>query len=598
VRQTILGTAKDLGAPGVDPVFGYGLLDVGRAVLGPAQLNWGDVSVSFSGSSTWGNIITGSGGIAKLGPGRLELTRLNSYSGVTRVLGGTLSSAFSVPGDAIVGSGGNLELLSGVLGDLDNQGTVTSLGTRLHSIAGNYQQGANARFAFQIGAPLQVTGHAQIDGDAQVLGIATGYTRTAKETVLSAALGLTGRFASLSQGPGVFLDASLGYDATSAWLDIRRLDITATAQMAGFSAMSVSSAQRIEQAFREIDAGIERGVEGSGAPLAFLDAAGAFQRTPTIAAAEQSLASLSGELHGADAAMALMQVEGNRHALESRLDALQVGFPDRTGGAWAAGLGGQRALARFSVDGTGWLLGQDRRFGDRWMLGAAFAQSQAFARHDLRGDREQNRQLEGQLYAQWQHGANYLLGRYALGRMQRSLQREVLLGAEGFAVESDYSSRYGSLGLQAGRRFDLNDATLTPYLGVQALRLDRGGFTEHGAAGFGLRTIDSTLATTQALLGARLGREWPLGGARMQLHARAEWQRTLSQAGTDIDARFTALDVWAPIRGHALDRDVGVFGIGLVSAWPRWGRLSVDLDGRIERGQTFGEASARWSLAF
>ena len=55
MRQTLLGTAKDLGAAGVDPVFGYGLLDVGKAVKGPAQFNWGDVTVSFTGSSTWGN---------------------------------------------------------------------------------------------------------------------------------------------------------------------------------------------------------------------------------------------------------------------------------------------------------------------------------------------------------------------------------------------------------------------------------------------------------------------------------------------------------------------------------------------------------------
>ena len=597
LRQTLLGTAKDLGDPGVDAVFGYGLLDVGRAVLGPAQLNWGDISVSFSGSSTWGNNISGSGGITKQGAGKLELTRLNSYTGATRVLGGTLTAAFPVPGDALAGAGGNLELMSGVFGNLDNQGTVTTRGTRAHAVGGNYQQAATARFAFEIGAPLQVTGHAQIDGDAHVLGVAAGYVRTAKETVLTAAGGLDGRFATLSSGAGVFLDASLGYDANTAWLDIRRLDITATAQMAGFTAMSVSSAQRIEEAFREIDRGIDGG-DGATAPSDFMQAAGDFQRTATLAAAEQSLASLSGELHAADATLALMQVEGNRHALESRLDELQAMPFDRSGGAWAAGLDGQRALGNLDVDGNGWVLGQDRRFGDRWMLGAAFGQSEATARHDLRGDRERNRQIEAQLYAQWQHGDNYLLGRFAAGRMQRSLQREIVLGAEGFAVDSDYANRYTTLGLQAGRRFDLGGATLTPYLGVQALQLDRGGFTEQGAAGFGLRTDGSTLGATQALLGARLGREWRVGAARLMLHGRAEWQRALSQTGTDIDARFTAMDVWAPIRGHALDRDVGVFGMGLSGALPRWGRVSLDVDGRRERGQTHGEASARWSLAF
>ena len=84
----------------------------------------------------------------------------------------------------------------------------------------------------------------------------------------------------------------------------------------------------------------------------------------------------------------------------------------------------------------------------------------------------------------------------------------------------------------------------------------------------------------------------------MTLEGRAEWQRTLSQAGTDIDARFTAIEVWSPILGQSLDRDVGVFGVGASALLPGWGRLSFDLDGRHERGQLHGQAFARWWLPF
>ena len=65
VRQTLLGTADDLGATGVDPIFGYGELNVGRAVNGPAKFDWGDVTVDFSGGSTWNNVISGAGGLIK-----------------------------------------------------------------------------------------------------------------------------------------------------------------------------------------------------------------------------------------------------------------------------------------------------------------------------------------------------------------------------------------------------------------------------------------------------------------------------------------------------------------------------------------------------
>ena len=72
VRQTLLGTADDLGAPGLDPVFGYGELDVGKAVNGPSKFDWGDVTVNFSGSSSWNNPISGAGGLIKQGSRHAE----------------------------------------------------------------------------------------------------------------------------------------------------------------------------------------------------------------------------------------------------------------------------------------------------------------------------------------------------------------------------------------------------------------------------------------------------------------------------------------------------------------------------------------------
>ena len=106
VRQTILGTATDLGAPGVDPVFGWGALDVGKAVQGPANFAWGDVSVSFDGiSSTWSNDIVGAGGLSKNGTGTLVLAGHDSYQGDTHVLGGTLQSTYILPGNVNVSSG-------------------------------------------------------------------------------------------------------------------------------------------------------------------------------------------------------------------------------------------------------------------------------------------------------------------------------------------------------------------------------------------------------------------------------------------------------------------------------------------------------------
>ncbi|MFC3552245.1 S8 family serine peptidase [Lysobacter cavernae] len=594
VRQTLLGTAQDLGAFGVDAIFGYGLLDVGKAVKGPARLDWGDVTVTFDGiTSTWANSIRGTGGITKRGTGTLVLGP-SFYTGTTRVEGGTVRPIYQLYGGASVAQGARLELANvSIDGSLENLGTAVVTGGAGHLIMGNFHQGAAGQLQMQVGSRITVSGLAQIDGgDLSIIGKVTGYTHGSTETLISTTGGVTGAFNSLSRGPGVLLEGALRYSANQVMLDITRLEVTAVAQSFGLAPASLSSAERVEGAFDAIDAGMIN--EGQGS-TEFIAGAGAIQGVASASAVEQTLSSLSGELHNADAQFALMAIESNRYALESRVDALQSAPLD---GAWAQGLKSQRAMSRFDVDANGWMLGHDRRYGAHLTFGAALSETDGYAWHDLRGDRERNRQVEGQLYASWNTGGSYLLGSLAVGRMQRWMQREILLGGEAFRVDSDYAHRYSTLGLQAGHHFDVSRAQVTPYLGAQVLRLDRDGFSEQGAAGFGLSATDSSLSATQALMGARFAHDWRLGQALWTLQGRVEWQHLLSQSGGDIAARFTALDVWSPIVGGALDRDVGVFGLGLSTRLGRGGQISFDVDGRHESGETYTRAMATWSVAY
>ena len=602
VRQTLLGTATDLGDPGVDPVFGYGLLNVGLAVRGPARLDWGNATVDLrSGSSTWSNDIEGDGGLVKRGAGTLVLDGLAGYTGPTRVLGGTLRANMRVHGDVAVGSGGRFETHNGILlGSVANDGVyaATNSAGAITEIMGNYAQGAGGRLAVPVGAYMVVHGSASLAGDLQITGIVSGYTHHAQETLMTAWGGLSGTFATLSSASGVFLEGSLEYTDIQAKLNITRLDVSTTAQAMGLGPMALSSAQRVEDAFDAIDAGAPVDDPRGG----FASGAGALQRSATAAAAERTLSSLSGAVQGADGLYAGMALEGGRHAVETRVDARDRRFAGC--GAWADGDTLQRqAAGRLAVDGNGWRLGQDLRVGNGFTAGAAFGQADVLAwfgdavERDS-NDRDRVRIVDGQVYAAWESGGHYLFGRYAYGRIDRRVQRELLLGDARFGAGSDHASRYAALELQAGRHFDLGGLRLTPYAGVQAMRLDRDGFDEDEIVGFGLQAEDSRMRATQAAWGLRFGSDWAFGEARLGVSGRAEWLRTLSQSGADIDARFNAIDVWSPIPGQPLSSGAGVFGIGLDAQMPRAGLWRLSLDRRTEAGRDWNQARLDWRFGF
>ena len=89
LTTTILTTAKDAAAPTNE--LGRGLIDVSRAINGPGIFEEDfEANVTAEYSSVFGNNISGTHGIKKLGPGTLTLSGINTYAGQTYLNGGVL----------------------------------------------------------------------------------------------------------------------------------------------------------------------------------------------------------------------------------------------------------------------------------------------------------------------------------------------------------------------------------------------------------------------------------------------------------------------------------------------------------------------------
>ncbi|WDS36672.1 autotransporter serine protease [Pseudoxanthomonas sp.] len=592
VRQTLLGTATDLGTPGVDATFGYGLLDVGKAIGGPAKFDWGDVSVSFAGNSTWSNAISGSGGIAKLGSGTLTLTGTNSYLGTTHVAAGALVASQALPASAVVDAGARLTLSGGINGSLSNAGTTRFDGNAgVRTVAGNFSQAASGALEYQVGTPLAVGGIAQLAGGLQVFGVAGGYVRSSQETVLTAAQGLTGQFSSLTSGSGVFLDASLSYTSSQALLNITRLEVTATAAAMGITTAAVGSAQRVDQALDRIDAQGAATVGGD-----FVTLAGDFLHTASAAAAQRSLASLSGSAHAAADSMTLDVLDMRRRALSQHL--LQPGAP--RGGAWYQALDDRQArgLGVSAFDVGGWLLGNEVMLAPGTTAGIAFGQLDASNSRNADGDRSHDRQTHLQVYLGQRWGRFYAIAQLGAGDYRRQLQRQVYLGAGAYGVGSDDDGTVRFASVEAGLPLAWRRTRLTPYVGADYAALSRDGFSEVGAGGFGLAAAGDQARRTQAIAGLRLDRAMAWAGMELALSGHAEWQSVLSAAGFERQARFVGIDAWGLMPAGDAAASGGLFGVSFDAQLRAGQRLSLGFDRRFGPRGTLGIVSASYRVGF
>ncbi len=613
VRQTLLGTAADLGAPGVDSTFGHGLLDVGKALKGPARLDWGDVIATVPGSvsvpaSVWSNDISGSGGLIKRGPGTLALTGTNTFSGDTRIDQGrvVLRDGASLGSNVIIGQNRitptdnpTLQFRAGstrIHGSVAAfNGGVSLLEANTDAVIdGNYTQSGRAFLSIALGgSPLKVTGMADITAsELHVLNVVPGYVPKGtfeQQTVIEAAQGLKGQFGIVRSGGAVtLLQADVSYDATTAYLNIDRVNVTTAATTASLNSISLASADRLEHAFQQLDTGAGGTTDG------FIDAAGQLQQVQGAGALQASLESLSGKAHGLATAMTFDTLDMNRRALSSRFG--DVSAAPRLRGAWQSALGeaGQGSFAGTAINAQGWMMGQDMALGSNGVMGFAFGETRTSSGREWSGDNGRDRQSQAQLYAGWNQGGAYALTQFGAGQFTRELDRQLLLGAGQYGVNARYGGTFGTASVESGYRVGSRVASLTPYLGADYARVDTDRFSENGGFGFGLRADRSTASRSQALAGVRAEtqrRNWSLRGY-------AEWQQILSSDGAAFDASFVGVDAWTPLAGLQPARSGGLFGVSLAAMLGRTAQLSFGYDQRFGPRGDLSQVALRYSAAF
>ena len=603
IRQTILSTATDMHDPAT---YGWGLLNASKAVNGPAlfdqRLALGpNVNVRFdNASAVFKNDIGGDAGLNKSGSGQLTLAGNNTYTGASNILGGRLTITGSVASSVNVSALGQLGGDGGrIHGNVNNNGRVNNSGAGL-TIDGNYVAAPTAVLANQLNTTLTVGG-AAILGNSHLIATTPGGSQdpsgyvtqqigvTGK--VLSAAGGVSGQFKDLSfeaDGvsftPGVFIAATLSYQAQQVDLQIGRANVVSMAAAAfGNDPTRSNAAVNLETGLQAADQMVASG-NVSGVNGQFLASAAALQKSASVAVAGQVLDSLSGQIHASAQALTFQQSQALNRDLGNRLAALgsQAEGPDGTG-LWVSAIGASGKLSEsgYATGDTslwGGQFGVDTRLGADTIVGAALAYADSKASFDRLGGQSKGRNTGVSLYGrhgfgEFGGGGWYIAGRAGVASIDSTVTRTAVIGNTGQNLGAGHSDSLWSAYAESGYVLPLSaDARLTPYAGLAYDHLKRGGFTESGGV-FGLTAERQAYQQTAGLLGLRGDSRFQWAGGVSVVQAYAAWQHGFTAGSLDFRAAY----VGAPaagftVQGIGLPRNSGWAGLGLSTAVDqRWG---------------------------
>ena len=642
VASVLKTTTVDMGAPGIDALYGWGMIDLGKAIHGPGMfVTEQDIPEEFRvsgaygpeqfvvnlpgvgavldkgkptervcddthcGLDVWSNNISGHGGLTKQGIGTLVLTGNNSYAGPTLINQGLLAINGSVTSDVTVQNAGVLGG-SGTVGSLTARsgGTVApgnSIGTL--NVTGNLSFEPGSRYAVEV-APngqsdrIQSNGSATIGGgevtvlqeqNANLLSQGNVSSLLGRQyNILTAQQGISGQFASTSTF-SPFLDAGLTYQPNQVTLNVGR---NAT------SFASVAATQNE----RAVAAAADALAAGNPVYESILNAG-------STGEARQAFRQLSGQIH-ADIASA--QVNDSRYlrdALNGRLRQAEglATSPDikadDDGGAWAQLLGawdhasGDANATGYQASTYGVLVGLDSALADDWRLGVATG----YTWTSLDGGYGSNADSDNYhlaVYGGKQFGELALRagGGYTWHRFDTS--RSVNYGMQSDRETAKYSARTEQVFAEAGYSVKADWVNLEPFANLAYINFQNNGISEDGGAA-ALHGDKQHTDATVSTLGLRADTQWQASKTTsVALRSELGWQHQYGDLDRGTGLRFNGGSSPFVVNSVSASRDGAVLKASAEVAVNKNATLSLGYGGLLSQNYQDNSVNAGFTWKF
>lgn len=531
-----------------------GLSGAGTIVLGTATLTVGDAN-----ASSYDGVISGTGGLTKVGAGAQILAGTNTYTGATvvnagaLVVNGSLASTVTVATGARLGGSGTVAglVVNGTLAPGNSIGTMTVNGNLTLATGSVYQVEVDAAGA---GDRTNATGTVTINGGTvQVLATPGTYGAQTDYTILTGAGGLSGQFAAVTSDTA-FLAPSLLYNANAVTLRLQRNNV---------------SFASVAQTENQLAVAAALGRTQSGALFNTIV-------TLNAASARAGFDALSGEVHATALTAANREAQAGQRPL---LDRLAAGTGDGAS-LWLQGTG-----SRFDVDGRDGFAGVE--IGRIGLLGgfeygagaARFGIAGGYAISDLNMDaRASDAKIKTARVAVYGGIASGGLRlRAGAGYQHHSVttDRTVFVGALSDTPAASYAGSSVQAFGEAGYSFGGAAIAVEPFAGIAWARTTFDAATETGGVA-ALRLGDDRVGSSVATLGVRLGTN--RSGEGVRLDGLLAARRFLSEGQGSRDAAFVGTGQGFTVSSADFGRTGGIARLGF-SVPALGGRLGAGVEG-------------------
>ena len=503
IKQSLLTTATDLGATGVDDIYGWGLLNLEKAINGPAAFDKrltfdengyrsNDVIIDMEGypssasdidSYTFSNNISGNAGVIKKGSGTLWFTGYNTYSGQTTIQDGVLTVTNHLNSDVVIEKNGTMRAVGLIspLGTVERtvtvNGNIKNTSSSLEGLSisrgglkinGNYTGNSLSSISIDITSALEVTGtfnngNGKINITYGSKNIPSASVYTTKDIIIGGAVqNTTVGDIDTSTLNNYFDLQNITVTGQKIHLDYKRNSTEYVVSSLGITSVSaMNTALNLENSFSYI-----------GNDDTLLRAASGILATPN-ALLPRTIDSLSAEIYASSQNLIFKQLKEMNRDLSNRMVLISNDKNKNMAGIWFNGIGTkgelyQSGYAKADTKLYGGQVGIDKYFTDKLLLGATISASKAEADFNKYAGKAKNTNIMLSGYGLYEFNKNfYTLGRIGIGYTESDVERDIWINNDNIHLKTDYDSITYSLYGELGYKFSITEKIkINPFDGL------------------------------------------------------------------------------------------------------------------------------------